>query len=164
MRSITISPGHHQSNQERDIDRIGKKQKRFCATLSCPPIVLSVLSGFGVVYRHLQNEEVIGSDESFFEDQGPNESLNDLYHEKSASLMNGMTVVDLSSYAYEAFLQRLKTTPNWKKSSDNPMCHTSKPHHPTGAGEEFSPDSWQWCTRLCQRKWCQCDRVSNSGA
>jgi len=56
-----------------------------------------------------ENAEVVGTDESFFEDDGNNAAVLDLYNEK-AGILDGDadTEVDLSSYAYQI----------WKNATD----------------------------------------------
>lgn len=62
-----------------------------------------------VKQRLMQNAEVVGSDESFFDDDTDEKLIRDLYTEKNSILDDdGDTEVDLASYAYQI----------WKNSTD----------------------------------------------
>lgn len=83
--------------------------------------------------RLRENEEVVGSDESFFENEDPNHILNDLYHEKSGVLDDpDDSEVDLSSYAYEIWHQAIKARPELEKviPALPDVVYSTKPHAP----------------------------------
>lgn len=67
--------------------------------------------------RLSENAEVVGTDETFFEDQGDIEVLRDLYNEKSTVLeeQDFFNEVDLSSYAYEIWKRESEQYPDLEK-------------------------------------------------
>ncbi|MCB8944538.1 MAG: NgoFVII family restriction endonuclease [Ardenticatenaceae bacterium] len=90
--------------------------------------------------RLRQNAEVVGTDEAFFEDEGSDQPLLDLYHEKAGVLddeADSETEIDLTSYAYQI----------WKNATDaNPALRTIIPRLPsvvyaTKTLEHPAPDS-----------------------
>lgn len=102
------------------VDRIGQKRD----TIHC----YSFLPADGVeniirLRRRLsdrlrENEEVVGSDESFFEDLTPNdeEALRNLYNEESGILDEPEDdEVDLTSEAFEAWSQATKDNPELRR-------------------------------------------------
>lgn len=106
------------------VDRIGQKRD----TIHC----YSFLPAEGVeniirLRRRLsdrlrENEEVVGSDESFFEDQTPNdeEALRSLYDEKSGILDEPEDdEVDLTSEAFEAWSQATKDNPELRRTVES---------------------------------------------
>lgn len=106
------------------VDRIGQKRD----TILC----YSFLPADGVeniirLRRRLsdrlrENEEVVGSDESFFEDQTPRdeEALRNLYDEKSGILDEPEDdEVDLTSEAYEAWAQATKDDPDLRRAVES---------------------------------------------
>lgn len=86
------------------VDRIGQKAEEIIAYSFLPADGIErIINLRARVYQRLQeNAEVVGSDETFFEDQLNNKPLFDLYHEK-AGIMDeeADTEVDLASYAYQ---------------------------------------------------------------
>lgn len=103
------------------VDRIGQKRE----VIHC----YSFLPADGVeniirlrrrlVNRLHENEEVVGSDESFFEDQTPTdeEGLRHLYDEQSGVLDEPEDdEVDLTSEAFEAWSQAIKDDPDLRKA------------------------------------------------
>jgi len=106
------------------VDRIGQKRD----TILC----YSFLPAEGVeniirLRRRLsdrlrENEEVVGSDESFFEDQTPDDeaALRGLYNETSGILDEPEDdEVDLTSEAYEAWAQAIKDDPDLRKAVES---------------------------------------------
>lgn len=70
-----------------------------------------------VKQRLIQNAEVVGSDESFFDDDTDEERIRDLYTEKNGILDDdGDSEVDLASYAYQI----------WKNATDADPSLASK--------------------------------------
>lgn len=124
------------------VDRIGQKaEELFCYSfLPADGVERLIRLRQRVRDRLKENEEVVGSDESFFENEDPNTVLNDLYHEKSGIFDDpDDTEVDLSSYAYEIWHQAVKADPSVEKEipklpdviySTKP--HTRKPDQPEG--------------------------------
>ena len=77
------------------------------------------------------NSEVVGTDESFFDDDRHNKAVTDLYHEK-AGLLDGEedSEVDLVSYAYQIWQDAITAEPGLKKTiEDMPnVVYTAKEH------------------------------------
>lgn len=89
--------------------------------------------------RLRENAEVVGTDESFFEDD-PNEQLFvDLYHEKSG-ILDGEedSEVDLASYAMQIWKNAIKDDPGLEKSIvDMPdVVYSTKAHAPVAERPE----------------------------
>jgi len=92
--------------------------------------------------RLKENAEVVGSDEAFFEDDGDNQVILDLYNEK-AGILDGdeaETEVDLASYAFQIWKNATDANPRLQKLiPDLPPVvfsareHTATPREPTGA-------------------------------
>ncbi len=67
--------------------------------------------------RLKENAEVVGTDESFFEDEASNEPLVDLYHEKSGILDDELdTEIDLVSHAYQIWKNATDANPALKRT------------------------------------------------
>lgn len=128
------------------VDRIGQKAD----TIQC----FSFLPAEGVeriiklrkrlVHRLRQNEEVVGSDETFFEDQTPadEEGLRNLYDEKSGVLDEPADdEVDLTSEAFEIWAQAIKNDPELRKAVEAlpDVVFATKPHTPDEARPEQTP-------------------------
>lgn len=83
-----------------------------------------------------ENAEVVGTDESFFEDDGDNMPLLDLYNEKAGVLDgDGDTEVDLTSHAYQIWKSAIEARPELKAKVEklpNVIFSTkAHPHRPT---------------------------------
>jgi superfamily II DNA or RNA helicase len=94
--------------------------------------------------RLRQNEEVVGSDESFFEGQSPTdeEALRNLYDEKSGILDEPEDdEVDLTSEAYEVWAQAIKDNPNLRKAVEAlpDVVFATKQHAPDPNRPELTP-------------------------
>lgn len=128
------------------VDRIGQKAD----TIQC----YSFLPAEGVeqiiklrkrlVHRLRQNEEVVGSDESFFEDQTPadDEGLRNLYDEKSGILDEPEDdEVDLTSEAFEIWSQATKDNPELRKAVESlpDVVFATKAHIADPARPELAP-------------------------
>lgn len=86
------------------VDRIGQQAERIlCYSFLPAEGVEEIIRLRARVQRRLlENGEVVGSDEQFFEEETLAQQLRDLYTERSGIIdMEGDTEVDLSSYAYE---------------------------------------------------------------
>lgn len=118
------------------VDRIGQR----AATILC----YSFLPADGVeklislrqrVRKRLrENAEVVGADESFFEDDREHQTLLDLYHEKSGILDGEAdTEVDLASYAYQIWKNAIDRDPALQKSIPAlpPVAFSSRLHEST---------------------------------
>lgn len=99
------------------VDRIGQKSEDI--------YVYSFLPAEGVekiiklrkrVRDRLQeNNEVVGSDEAFFEDQQIDKKIIDLYNENSQVLDDPDAEVDLASYAYQIWKDAIEADPTLEK-------------------------------------------------
>jgi len=128
------------------VDRIGQKQD----TVHC----YSFLPADGVedlirlrgrlVHRLRENAEVVGSDESFFEDQKPfdEEGLRNLYDEKSGVLDEPEDdEVDLTSEAFEAWSHAIKDNAALRKQVEAlpDVVFATKRHQPDAERPELTP-------------------------
>jgi superfamily II DNA/RNA helicase len=74
--------------------------------------------------RLVQNKEVVGSDETFFDDDKDDELIRDLYTEKNGILDDdGDTEVDLASYAYQIWKNATDADPSLVQQESKP-CPT----------------------------------------
>jgi hypothetical protein len=82
--------------------------------------------------RLLDNAEVVGSDEAFFEDDMTGGPIIDLYHEKSEILEESDNEVDLASSAYQIWKNATDADPKLAKLvAELPnVVFSSKPHKP----------------------------------
>lgn len=93
------------------IDRIGQQADRIlCYSFLPADGVEHLINLRQRVRRRLsENAEVVGSDEAFFDDDGNDQVVLDLYHEKATALDGDVDAeVDLASYAYQI----------WKNATD----------------------------------------------
>jgi len=115
------------------IDRIGQKaQQIYCYSFLPAEGIEQIIRLRARVRSRLQeNGEVVGSDEQFFEEDTLASQLRDLYTEKSGILdLEGDTEVDLSSYAYQIWLNATKNHPDLAtKIADLPDVVYSTRHH-----------------------------------
>jgi SNF2 family DNA or RNA helicase len=89
-----------------------------------------------VKQRLMQNAEVVGSDESFFDDDTDEELIRDLYTEKDGILDDdGDTEVDLASYAYQIWKNATDADPSLaaKIEAMPNVVYATKAHEPTPA-------------------------------
>ncbi len=116
------------------VDRIGQKSDRiYCHSfLPAEGIERIIRLRTRVRQRLLENAEVVGSDESFFEDDMGEGPILDLYHEKSGILEESDNEVDLASYAYQIWKNATDDDPKLAKLvSELPnVVFSSKPHTP----------------------------------
>jgi uncharacterized protein YegP (UPF0339 family) len=89
-----------------------------------------------VEQRLHENAEVVGTDESFFEDELNTESLKDLYHEKAGILDDESdSEVDLASQAFQIWKNAIDQEPKLEKTiRDLPNVSFSTRHHQTSSG------------------------------
>jgi superfamily II DNA or RNA helicase len=114
------------------VDRIGQKSDRiFCHSfLPAEGIERIIRLRSRVRQRLLENAEVVGSDEAFFEDDMTEGPIIDLYHEKSEILEESDNEVDLASYAYQIWKNATDADPNLSKLvSELPNVVFSSKHH-----------------------------------
>jgi hypothetical protein len=117
------------------VDRIGQKSdKIYCHSFLPADGIERIINLRGRVLNRLrQNAEVVGSDETFFEDDMDERPIWDLYHEKSGILEETDNEVDLASYAYQIWKNALDADPKLKKAvEDLPnVVFSTKPHRAT---------------------------------
>ena len=101
------------------VDRIGQKAERIiCYTfLPADGVERIIRLRTRVQQRLRENSEVVGTDESFFEDDQIEQTLADLYNEK-AGILDGESDqdIDLSSYAYQIWDDAIKADPSLQKT------------------------------------------------
>jgi superfamily II DNA/RNA helicase len=93
------------------VDRIGQQSDKILCYSFVPADGVERLIRLRarVRQRLIQNAEVVGSDETFFDDDKDDDLIRDLYTEKNGILDDdGDTEVDLASYAYQI----------WKNATD----------------------------------------------
>lgn len=83
--------------------------------------------------RMRENAEVVGSDEAFFEDDGDDRVVCDLYNEK-AGILDGDDdrEVDLASYAYQIWKNAITDDPSLARTIPAlpPVAYSAKAHRP----------------------------------
>ncbi len=87
--------------------------------------------------RLRQNQEVVGSDELFFEDDGSDQPLVDLYHERVGVLDEETDgEIDLVSYAYQIWKNATDANPGLKGAIERlpAVVYATKSHEPAPAG------------------------------
>jgi SNF2 family DNA or RNA helicase len=100
------------------VDRIGQTSPEIrCYSFLPTDGVERVIRLRNRVRRRLQeNAEVVGTDESFFEDDAEDSLILDLYNEKAGILDgDGDTEVDLASYAYQIWKNAIDADPKLQK-------------------------------------------------
>jgi superfamily II DNA or RNA helicase len=118
------------------VDRIGQKSdKILCYSFLPAEGIERIIRLRAKVRARLHaNSEVVGTDESFFDDDRHNKAVTDLYHEK-AGLLDGEddSEVDLVSYAYQIWQDAITANPALKKTiEDMPnVVYTAKQHNRT---------------------------------
>lgn len=98
-----------------------------------------------LLHRLKENEEVVGSDESFFENQTTTdeEGLRSLYNEESDALDEpDDDEVDLTSEAYEIWSSAIKDDPIVRKKVEAlpDVVYATKPHIPDSEQPHFTPE------------------------
>ncbi len=89
--------------------------------------------------RLKENAEVVGTDEAFFEDEMDEQSILDLYHEKSGVLDGDEdSEVDLTSEAYQIWKNAIDADPSLKQEIENlaPVVYSTRAHTPTAPHPE----------------------------
>ncbi len=117
------------------VDRIGQQSDSiFCYSFLPADGVERIIRLRDRVRRRLQeNAEVVGADESFFEDQDTAQSVRDLFTEK-AGILDGEedAEVDLASYAYQIWKNAIDRDPELEKiipAMPN-VVYSTRPHPP----------------------------------
>jgi len=123
------------------VDRIGQKSDTILCYSFVPADGVERLIRLRarVRQRLIENAEVVGSDETFFDDEGSDQRIRDLYTEKNGILDDDDTEVDLASYAYQIWknatdadptlVAKIEAMPNVVYAT---KAHESKPSAPKG--------------------------------
>jgi len=101
------------------VDRIGQQAERIlCYSFMPAEGVERIIKLRGRVRRRLrENAEVVGADETFFDDDNDDRPILDLYNEKAGILDGDVdTEVDLSSYAYQIWKNAVDADPTLQKT------------------------------------------------
>ena len=121
------------------VDRIGQKSDTIlCYSFLPADGVERIIRLRSRVRQRLQeNAEVVGADETFFEDQDDAQAVRDLFTEK-AGILDGDedTEVDLASYAYQIWKNAIDHNPELEKiipAMPN-VVYSTKAWPPSGAG------------------------------
>lgn len=128
------------------VDRIGQKAEAIHCYSFLPAEGVEQIINLRrrLVHRLRQNEEVVGSDESFFEDQTAldEEALRNLYDEKSGILDEPEDdEVDLTSEAFEVWSQATKNDKALREAIENipDVVYATKKHNPHPASPSQTP-------------------------
>lgn len=125
------------------VDRIGQKNDNiYCYSfLPAEGVERIIRLRARVRQRLAENAEVVGADESFFEDDRSSGRIMDLYHEK-AGILDGDDnegEVDLASYAYQIWKNAIVFDPSLEKKIQqlpavvySTKLHVPKPSEPSG--------------------------------
>lgn len=117
------------------VDRIGQTaEKILCHSFLPAEGVERIIDLRGRVRRRLeQNAEVVGADEAFFEDEGDEQTVWNLYNEKAGILDEGDDgEVDLASHAYQIWKNAISADPKLEKTVTNlqDVVFSSRLHRP----------------------------------
>jgi SNF2 family DNA or RNA helicase len=115
------------------VDRIGQKADEILCYSFLPAEGVERLIRLRsrVRQRLRENQEVVGTDEAFFEDDRNDAAVVDLYHEKSGILDGDAdTEVDLASYAYQIWKNAVDADPSLEKQVPDlpPVLFSTKAH------------------------------------
>jgi superfamily II DNA or RNA helicase len=129
------------------VDRIGQKAEQiYCYSfLPAEGVEKIIRLRERVKQRLLENAEVIGADEQFFDDDTPATALHDLYHEKPGALDgDDDREVDLASQALSVWQNALRRDPTGKlrKTIEElpGVVYSTKPLSADGNGPGFGPE------------------------
>jgi hypothetical protein len=118
------------------VDRIGQQADTIlCYSFLPADGVERIIRLRARVRQRLQeNADVVGADETFFEDQDEEQTVRDLFTEK-ADILDGEedTEVDLASYAYQIWKNAIDRNPELEKiipAMPN-VVFSTRPHQPT---------------------------------
>jgi SNF2 family DNA or RNA helicase len=124
------------------VDRIGQRGEQIrCYTFLPAEGVERIIRLRERVQRRLtENAEVVGTDESFFEDDNPDRVLLNLYNEKAGILdEDDDQEIDLASYAYQIWQNAIKAEPQLESLipqmtpvSFSTRSHIANPAEPEG--------------------------------
>jgi len=123
------------------VDRIGQKSDTILCYSFLPAdgVERIIRLRARVRQRLRENAEVVGTDETFFEDQDNAQVVRDLFTEK-AGILDGDedTEVDLASYAYQIWKNAIDRNPELEKiipSMPN-VVYSTRPHKPAASQPE----------------------------
>ena len=117
------------------VDRIGQKAEEIlCYSFMPADGVERIIRLRSRVRQRLEeNAEVVGADETFFEDHDPAQAVRDLFTEK-AGILDGDddTEVDLASYAYQIWKNAIDRNPELEKiiPAMPDVVYSTRPHTP----------------------------------
>lgn len=104
------------------VDRIGQKSEQILCYSFLPAegVERIIRLRARVRQRLAENAEVVGTDESFFEDDRNDQTIRNLFTEK-AGIMDGEadTEVDLASYAYQIWKNAITDDPSLRKTVES---------------------------------------------
>jgi hypothetical protein len=123
------------------VDRIGQKAENIlCYSFLPAEGVERIIHLRARVRQRLhENAEVVGTDEVFFEDDCNDQTVRDLFTEKSGILDGEAdTEVDLASHAYQIWKNAITADPKLEKIIPElpPVVYSTKPHFPTESQPE----------------------------
>jgi len=123
------------------VDRIGQQAENiYCYSfLPADGVDLIIKLRSRVRQRLKENAEVVGADEAFFEDDGNDNAVLNLYHEK-AGILDGDddTEVDLASYAYQIWKNAITADPKLEKTVADlaNVVYSTRAHQPSDKAPE----------------------------
>jgi hypothetical protein len=118
------------------VDRIGQKSENILCYSFLPADGVERLIRLRsrVRQRLRENQEVVGTDEAFFEDDQNDAAVFHFYHEK-AGILDGdaETEVDLASYAYQIWKNAIDKDPSLQKTIPDlpPVVFSTRSYEPT---------------------------------
>ena len=117
------------------VDRIGQRAEEILCHSFLPAEGVERIINLRnrVRSRLLENAEVVGADESFFEDEADEQTVLNLYHERSGILDGDAdSEVDLASHAYQIWKNAISANPRLEKAvADLPdVVFSSRQHAP----------------------------------
>ncbi len=124
------------------VDRIGQKAEEVlcCSFLPAEGVEKIIRLRERVQHRLKENQEVVGSDEAFFEDDQNQGWLRGLYDESADLNGDPDTEIDLASYALAIWNNAVKNNPSLKKTVEtlpsvvySTKLHIPSPNEPNGA-------------------------------
>ena len=123
------------------VDRIGQEAENILCYSFLPAegVERIIALRARVLARLHQNEEVIGTDEAFFEDEDEKKAILGLYNERAGLLDDELdNDVDLASYAYQIWKNAITQDPQLEGiiSQLPSVVYSTQPHNPTDTEPE----------------------------
>jgi len=117
------------------VDRIGQQSDTIlcCSFLPADGVERIIRLRSRVRQRLIENAEVVGTDEAFFEDQDPDQAIRDLFTEKAGIMDDDEDgEVDLASFAYQIWQNAIDRDPTLEKAipAMPNVVYSTRPHHP----------------------------------